>query len=164
MRKKGNFHRERSSGKGISEMKIKITKQEYELLLKVFYIADWILNAFKEGIENDRYKKLEQKILACAKDFGLENFVRWDPGFQEYDYTGEFEEKSPVMEIIEEYEGDNFWNELINRLCIRDLIEKYGEEALLEMDIRTRLEKEEELRAKYSAEFEENGRKNIKIV
>ncbi|MCL6559961.1 MAG: hypothetical protein K6U74_14440 [Firmicutes bacterium] len=42
--------------------------------------------------------------------------ARWDSSFHEYDYTGEFEEKSPVMEIVEEYEEDNFWNELINRL------------------------------------------------
>ncbi|MEW6274878.1 MAG: hypothetical protein AB1556_07160, partial [Bacillota bacterium] len=94
-------------------MEINFTKQEYELLLEVLYIADWILNAFSEDRENDRYKKLGQKILACAKEFGLGNFVRWDPDFQEYDYTREFEEKSPVMEFIEEFEEDTFWNELV---------------------------------------------------
>jgi hypothetical protein len=57
------------------------------------------------------------------------------------------------MEFIEEYEEDTFWDELTNRLCMRDLIEKYGERALSEMDRHTRFEKEEELRVKYSAEF-----------
>lgn len=158
MTKKRNFNRK------VSEMEINLSKQEYELLLEALYIADWIINAFNEGTENDRYKNLEQKILACAKDFGLDNFVRWDPSFHEYDYTREFEEKSPAIKLIEEFEEDTFWNELVNRLCIRDLIEKYGEQALLEMDMHTRFEKEEELRAKYSAEFEKNGLKNVRIT
>lgn len=98
------------------------------MLLEVLYIADWILNAHKtrEDTEIDRYKELEQKILSHVKDFGLENFVEWDPNYHEYHYTREFEERSPAMEFIEEFEDETFWDELINRLRMQDLIEKYG--------------------------------------
>jgi hypothetical protein len=135
------------------------------LLLEVLYIADWILNAHKtrEDTEIDRYKELEQKILSHVKDFGLENFVEWDPNYHEYHYTREFEERSPAMEFIEEFEDETFWDELINRLRMQDLIEKYGEQTFSEMDVHTRFEKEEGFTANYSAEFEKNWLQNVRV-
>lgn len=161
--KMGEINPERGSMK--VQVKINLNRKEYELLLEVFYIADWVLNAHKtrEDNEIDRYKEFEQKILSCAKEFGLQNFVVWDPDLSEYYYTGEFEERSPAVEFIEEFEEDTFWDELVERLSMRDLVEEYGEECVLEMNLHTRLEKLDEYRAKYLEEFEKNGLQNVKV-
>ncbi|MEW6275169.1 MAG: hypothetical protein AB1556_08665 [Bacillota bacterium] len=46
---------------------------------------------------------------------------------------------------------------------MRDLVEEYGEERVLEMDVFTRLEKMDEYRVKYLEEFEKNGLQNVKV-
>ncbi|HHW43583.1 MAG TPA: hypothetical protein GXX25_07205 [Desulfotomaculum sp.] len=147
------------------QVKINLNREEYELLLEIFYIADWVLNAYKtlEDDEIDRYKDLEQKILSRAKEFGLQNMVEWDPSMDEYQYTREFEDNTPAMEFIRDYEEDTFWDELVDRLCRRDLVQEYGEESVMEMDVLTRLEKMDRYRVKYLEEFEKNGLQNVKV-
>lgn len=164
MSKMGEINSERGGMKAV-QVKINLNREEYELLLEIFYIADWVLNAHKTrgDDEIDRYKELEQKILSYAEEFGLQNYVVWDPDLREYHYTREFEERSPAVEFIEEFEEDTFWDELVERLSMRDLVEESGEECVLEMDVHTRLEKLDEYRAKYLEEFEKNGLQNVKV-
>ena len=54
-------------------MKINITKKEYELILNVFEIAEWMMNSYKveEDSETKKYIDLQQKIFSYAKEFGL---------------------------------------------------------------------------------------------
>ncbi|SHI56314.1 hypothetical protein [Desulfofundulus thermosubterraneus] len=147
------------------QVKINLNREEYELLIEIFYIADWVLNAYKttEDDEIDRYRDLEQKILSRAKEFGLQNIVEWDPSMRVYQYTREFEENNPAMEFIEDFEEDTFWDELVERLSMRDLVEEYGEESVMEMDVFTRLEKLDKYRVKYLEEFEKNGLQNVQV-
>ena len=58
------------------------------------------------------------------------------------------EEESPVTEHIEQFENETFWDELV----------------VLEMDIHTKWEKQEEFRKKYALEFEKNGVDNLKLI
>ena len=61
-------------------MKINITKKEYRLLLDVFSISDWVMNSHKVGDtpKSEPYKKLEQKFMSYAKEFGYENLLRYE--------------------------------------------------------------------------------------
>lgn len=145
-------------------MKINFTKKEFEVLLNVVYMADWVIDAHQEG-DNDetkQYRDLEQKIFSYAKEFGLEKYVQWEAKFQNFFPTRELEDGN-AREFIEQFEDDTFWDELTDRLAKRDFIRKYGEEAISKMDVRERFEKFDEFEEKYLLEFEENGIENIKI-
>ncbi len=58
---------------------MEFTRKEYECLLDVLYIADWVMNAHKveDAPKTEAYRKLEQKIFSYAKDMGFENLVEY---------------------------------------------------------------------------------------
>jgi len=146
-------------------MKIELNQTEFRALLELVEIASWVLHAHKidEPPETEVYRKLEQKIMSQAKNFGLENLVDYDEDLKEYFPSGTFEEESPVMEFIEDFENDTFWDQMVDRLVERDMIEAEGEDAYLAMELEDRFGKEMPLREKYAEEFEANGLNNVKV-
>lgn len=145
-------------------MKINFSKKEYETLLEILYIANWVIDAFETEPKPDKqkYEDLEQKILSYAKDFGMDRLVVWDARVSEYFHSKEFDDGRP-MELIEEFEDESFWNELTHRLAERDFIETHTEEEIEKMDVWDRIRKIDEFVEKYWDEFEENGLENLRI-
>ena len=140
-------------------MKIEITKKEYRALLDIFHIADWVLHCYKdpEIPETKEYRILEQKFLVMAKEMGFENLVEFDPQMGQYFPTREYDETNLVTDCIVDYDNESFWEELIERLAMRDLILKEGNDKVMAMDDEERLVKTENLREKYATEFERYG-------
>jgi hypothetical protein len=146
-------------------MKINITKKEYRTLLEIVEIANWVLYAHKteEEPETEKYRELEQKLLSYAKEMGLKHFVKYEKKLEKYFLTKEFEDKSPFMDYIDDYNNNTFWDELVDRLSFRDLIRQEGEEKYREMSLMERFQKEDPIREKYYNEFQINGLNNIRI-
>ncbi len=147
-------------------MEINITKKEYETLLEMLEITDWILHAHKTDMpeETKPFRELEQKIFSLAKDFGYDHLVKYDPELQRFFPTKEFEDTSPALEYIEDFENESFWEDLIERLVERDLIWEMGEENYLALDPGDRIEKEGPHWKKYGDEFETHGIDRLEIV
>lgn len=114
-------------------MKIDITKKEYEILLDILYIVDWVLHSHRIGIsaETEEYRSLIQKLYSYAKDIGYEDFIEYSRTMEEYVPTVEYEETNDSMEFIEEFENDSSWEGLVERLALRDLIQQEGKDNLL---------------------------------
>lgn len=128
-------------------MKINFTKKEYQTLLEMVYVTDWILHAHLEKEtektnETKIYQELEQKILAAAQDFGMENLVACNEKSGANFLSKEFTNNHEILKHIDKFENATFWEELIERLARRDFIKTYGEEAILQMSISERFEKE----------------------
>ncbi len=148
-------------------MKVNITKKEYIKLLDVFYIADWIMHAFysEERIDTKAYRELEQKFLSLAKEYGVDDLVEKENNEELYLPTRKFEQESLAMGFIEEYEKDSYWDELIDQLSTRDIIEKHGPDAIRKTFEDEEINNEfEDLREKYSNEFEVNGIKKLRLL
>ena len=147
-------------------MKINITNKEYKTLLETLEIVDWVLHAHKTGQpeETKPFREFEQKIFSLAKDFGYDHLIKYDPELKCFFPTKEFEETSPGMEYIEDFENESFWEDLIERLVERDLIWEMGEKKYLSLDPMERIEKEETHWKKYGDEFETHGIERLEIV
>ena len=149
-------------------MKINFTKKEYQTLLKMVYVTDWILHAHVEKETDEEnatknYQELTQKILAVAQEFGMENLVACNEKSGENSFSKEFTSNNEILKFIDKYENATFWEELIERLARRDFIKSYGEEAILQMSISERFEKEMIFHQKYHKEFGDNGLNNLQI-
>ncbi len=146
-------------------MKIKISKNEYRLMLDVFAIAEWVMNSFKTGNQRDSetksYHKLEQKIMSYAEDFGLGHLVTYDRKLEEFFPTRELEDTGTYTRFIEQFEDDVFWEELGQRLALRDLINDQGLETVQNMDPLSRMKAQDEIADRYHQEFSENGIENL---
>jgi len=145
-------------------MKIHLTKKEYKALLDMLYITHAVLHGFHMDTREEtlKYWELEQKLYSFTKGFDAEDLVSYDNKYQEYMPTRKFDDETPAKKHLEEYDKEVFWDELIESLAKRDLIEKHGPE------IMQQILKDEavfnELRnykIKYSEEFEKNGIKNL---
>lgn len=148
-------------------MKIELAKEQYENLIKLVYLGNWMINAIRSDAKGDerikKYDGTEQYIFSFAKDAGLEKHIEFDKKFNRFFPTRKFEEDTDVEKYREEYDDDIFWDELIDRLARRDFIKEYGEKVIRKMDWRERIEKEHPFIEKYAKEIEENGLNNLEL-
>jgi hypothetical protein len=150
-------------------MKINFTKKQYESLIMMSQLSEWVLGILGDSIDSEKvnYKKLsldneelEKYILSFTKDFGMTDKIE----HYEDDIFLNEDESEKYQEIIEEYDDYVFWNELENRLARRDFYQTM-----------TKLEKKEseeadwlpdrfrDIEERYRKEFEENGIDRLEI-
>jgi len=146
-------------------MKIDLSKEEYQTLLELLEIAGWVLHAHEneQRPETLKYRELEQKLYSYAKELGLGCLVMYDKGLKQYFPTREFEETTPAMEFVEEFEEESFWDELVNRLAERDLARITGGKRAKGMTAEDRFRKLTLFQKRYVDEFEERGLDNLII-
>jgi hypothetical protein len=146
-------------------MKINFTKKEYRLLLDIVYLGQWMMEAHQVGEpdEDDGYEMLVQKIYSFAKDMGCEDLVVPEKKMNKFYTSRLYEDESGVHEIIDRYNDDSFWDELVNRLAERDA---RADAKALNREI-TSAQEFWELSAphesRYADEFLENGLGNLVI-
>jgi len=149
-------------------MEIKLTKEQYENLLKLVYLGNWIVNSIRSGEEDDKriekYENIAQYIYSFSREEGLERYIEFDKQVNRFFPTREFEEDTDLERYRQEYDDEVFWQELIHRLAERDFIKEYGENTIKKMNWRERLEKEQPFIEKYGEEFEESGLMNLEIL
>ena len=145
-------------------MEIDLSNEEYKSLIEMMYIADWVMNAHKteKDPSTEQYAQLEQKIYSFADQMGHPNLVQYDEKLGEY-FPAKLLEEGPVMQYVDDYDNDTFWDELVERLVERDLLREVGEAKFRRMRVEERWTAEDPLREKYDIEFEENGLENIEI-
>ncbi len=142
-------------------MKINITRKQYMELLKLVFIGSWIADSHNTTSQKRVFDEIEQYILSQWKGFAAEDEVEYDPGSGQYYYTRNFEDNSGVMEIIDQYDEDTFWESLINRLAMRDFRKHYGEDKIKAMELEKIFEAQDPFVKKYEDEILENGLENI---
>jgi hypothetical protein len=148
-------------------MKIDITRKEYRALLDILAIADWVFSSHEveEDEETEEFRSLEQKLFSYAKGFGFDHLIEYDREFERYFPTDRFDGTSKCDEIMEKFEDEVFWEELIRRLVERDLLRQAGSRKnLMNMPIEETIEKEDDLETMYRDEFEANGLEHLEIT
>jgi hypothetical protein len=105
-------------------MKILFTKSEYRTLFDMIYMAEWMLTAYDTETDpaKAKYHHLAQKIYSHAKEMGCETLVEDENN--EYFTTAAYEQKSGIHDLIDTYDSDSFWDQLVDRLTERDVEEK----------------------------------------
>jgi len=147
-------------------MQIEFTKEQFENLLKVVYLGNWMANAIHNGDKDDPINKdfenIENYIFSFAKDFGFEEYVD-DEDSKEGKYfpTNDFDEL--VREYIEDYDEDCFWDELFYRMSDRDFQRKYSHAEIAKMEMKERFEKEEPFRQKWDGEINSHGIERLEV-
>jgi hypothetical protein len=143
-------------------MKINFTKAEYRLLVEMLTVADWVMHGKYADTQNSDYQKLRNKIFSFYKEFDAKNLI--DTGFKK----DEFFETDELMNYVHQnfmdsYEEDVFWDELIHKLGLRDVINEIGVDKYNDMEMIERASKVEDVKESYATEFAQHGIKNVII-
>ena len=115
-------------------MKINLSKQQYEDLLKAVYMSNTIHELLSDAVESDeidfderadRTRDLQSYLLEFAGEFGMEELVEEFDGELLLSEEYEDEEIEPIMDAFEEY---ILHDALPNILAWRDFNRDYTEE------------------------------------
>lgn len=143
-------------------MKIEITKEQFKetILAAMFY--SWIRGglADSKGESFREYEELSNYLLKIAKENGFNDLVEEFHGaLVPSDALSNTEEK-----VMEEYDDDAFWNELVTRLGKRDFWRTVTSEEKKEIKEKDWLpERIHTLYEKYEEEFEKFGIDRLEI-
>ncbi|MCD4704521.1 hypothetical protein K8R66_00410 [bacterium] len=145
-------------------MKIDFTKKQFETLLKMVYMGDWVVNGVRTGAKDDKfikkYKELVKYIYFFARGFKLENYAD-----EELDgaWPSRELEESEVRGYINYYDEDIFWEELASRLAMRDFHRDYTMEEIKDMDFSERIENDHPYLERYWNEIDGFGLDRLEI-
>jgi len=147
-------------------MHIEMKRRDYLALLTVLEIADWVLHSYRPGDppETAAVRALEQKVLERAEEFGCGELVEYEASEQRYLLTREFDETSDAIGFLEQFENDNFWEQLSDRLVERDLVRQLGEIAFKRLDPEELDERSDPYRRLYAEEFLTHGVDRLEIL
>jgi len=146
-------------------MKIEFSKTEYRTLVEMLYLAEWVLIAHDEEPDPDkeRYYLLAQKLYASAKAMGCESLIENSKELRAFVPTQKLEELPSVREALEAYNGETFWEELIDRLVERDMNELLPTLAKEPDSPEGYGELAAPIEERYATEFSSNGVRRLKI-
>lgn len=140
------------------QMKIGLTKEQFEALLKLVYLGNWLANANRVDDKKKEYEEIEDYIFSFAKQFGFDEYVDDEEAEKGKFYpTRKFEEEIDIQELIDEYDEETFWDELIDRLGERDFYQYYSQDEIQKMTQEERFGKICEFEEKWGEEFEKYG-------
>lgn len=148
-------------------MNVEITKEEYDKLLDLLYIADTVLTGHKTEADprTAPYEKIVQKFHALAGEMGQAGKIEYDRDLGKYFPAAKLEEASEARKFLDEFADETFWHELIYRFTERDLERRIGGyEKLRSLRLEERFELETPIEEKYLEEFEEYGIERLEIV
>jgi len=138
---------------------IELTNEQYEILVKLSFIGEWVLNAQHITPEYEEEQECLNYLYSNCEKFNLREY------FNKIEDEWEMNEDTVlgIVPVIEEFSHNDFWPILISKLSERDTIEKtYSnqQQNIDEDEFDTLFEKSME---QYSNEFEQNGITNLRI-
>ena len=143
-------------------MEISLSRQQFETLLRVVYLGDWMVNAIRvAGSYIPEFEDLEQFLLSLGHRSGFDDVVEFEPALSQFFLKDEVYER--LQPYIDEYDDEAFWDGLVDRLAERDFEETHGN-AEQRMDPNERFEKLSPFVDKYEAEIERHGVERLRIA
>ena len=155
-------------------MKLQLTPKEYRRMLQMLYLADHLLNGRREDEPVGLRLKCEevlQGFLGYATQFGCADLVEEpEPGL--FNFTAAMPDEPGVSDVVNDYDEDTFWQELVTRLAGRDYERIHGRPSEPDPDgapdtDEQREEREAELKRLedgYWREFESVGVKHLELI
>ena len=151
-------------------MKINLSKKQYRQLLLMSNIANHVLGILGDMVSEEDYKELsdeamslESYLMGFAKDFQADDLVE---EFEGRVIPNETHHQEAIMPIMEDYDEENFFSTLVNRLAWRDFRRDHSEgemEAMAKKNggyFGVEIHSCEE---KYRKEFEKHGVERVEV-
>ena len=148
------------------KVSIEFMEQEYQALVEMIQIADWVINADDDNGNvggKDVYRDVRNSVLSYAMEMGMDDRFEYNVDHNEYYELREYDESGPHRKFIDEYDSQTFWEQLIDRLSERDLASPLDSQSSNGVPGQNQNERLLRIRMKYEQEFEENGIKNIRV-
>ncbi len=161
-------------------MKLELTKEQLESLVKVVYLGNWLANSWRTEDVINEFNEIESVVLKAAEENGLGEMVEHAEGDEgecaeeecschghhtheagQLVASAELEES--CEELVDFYNDNTFWDQIIYRMADRDYAIKYGDENLEKVFSDEGMAREKPFLEKYEKEFYEHGLERLEI-
>lgn len=146
-------------------MKINITKKQYWDLVRAVYMAYWMANAICAHDE-DKDKDIDDirnYIFSLKDEMGIpDGYIEYDDRIG-YHATLALDDEPTTRRLIERYDNDVFWEQLVERLGARDFRRAYTDEQIEAMTQEERFQKLMEEQIQWEEEIEAHGLERLVI-
>ncbi|MDP2630698.1 MAG: hypothetical protein Q8P56_04790 [Candidatus Uhrbacteria bacterium] len=145
-------------------MTLELTPKQYETLLNLAYLGDWMINGIRTEDERiAEYSDFMQRLFARAQETECGSLVEFDKKLNRFFPTAELEEHEDVKQYREAYDDEIFWSELIDKLSLRDFMASQEAASLATTTPGDSAKVRSDIIKKYVTEFEKNGINNVII-
>lgn len=138
---------------------IKFTKKQFQDLLILAYIGNWVINSHRGDQGINQFNELEEYLFSKTPLFGLEKFA--DDDDPEDGIPSQYFQDHYAQDHIVKFEEDTLWDQLSERMAHKQIASMYTEDQLQRMDPRERWMIHTALVKKFAEEFSENGVNNL---
>ncbi len=143
-------------------MNLELTPKQYETLLKLAYLGDWMINGIRTEDERiAEYADFMQRVYALAQETECGSLVEFDKKLNRFFSSAELEEHEDVKQYREAYDNEIFWAELIDKLALRDFMVDQSTAPLVAPTPSDSAKVRSDIIKKYVTEFEKNGIDNV---
>jgi len=142
-------------------MNITLSRDQYEKLIHLVYLGNWLVNSYRGNERLAEYDKLAEDILSFAQSAGLKDHVEFDEFEGRYYPSRKLDEE--LRAFWEDYDEDVFWNMLIDGLAERDYARQHGRESLDAMGSEEYEKKLEPFLKKYEKEIKDHGLERLEV-
>lgn len=139
---------------------IELSEEQYKNLLKLVYLGEWVSQSYAEE-PSEKILDTIDVVYKHSKNTDAKNMVEFDKKIGRHFPTAKMEEE--MLDYIDDYDDNVFWDELVDRMSEKDLIKKFGDKKVEKMSFEDRIEEEAPFIEKYENEFAENGIERLKI-
>lgn len=140
-------------------MKITLNKEQFEILMRLVFLGNWVINGERSEGRFEDYDNVENAVFSQADKFGLAELVEHDEASSTWNASRHFEDDT--LDLLDDCIEDVFWEELVRRLAWRDVLLTYGDEAVEGMTEEAKIRLESPHIEKYREEIEKNGLMNL---
>ena len=137
-------------------MKINFTKKQYKDLLKLVYLGNWMANATKIDNKIKKFNDLESYVFSFAKNFGVKELTH-NENSKRYYPSADFESDEEIQTIIEDYNEEGFWDELIGKLTDIAMTKRFSEKKIKKMSRKEYMKYYFRMEAEITKYIEEKG-------
>lgn len=140
-------------------MKLELSPDEFRKLIELAYLGEWMINAQHDPeFQDEAADAIVQRLLAAHKLPDVDRDEETGDYFMQSEWTDRLYD-----DHILDYDDHIFWDELTERLAMRDLARERGTES-------DHIDREEDLHLlrpieeRYRQEFEEHGLDQLDIT
>ncbi|TBR21538.1 hypothetical protein EPO15_10065 [bacterium] len=144
-------------------IELKLTKRQYKALLDLVYLGDWVVNGIRVA-PLAPYEDAAQRVYAMAEKAECGDLAGYDAELKKHVVYDEGEVGGRLAEFKAAYDEETFWEELVTRLCDRDLEREHGADALAKMDKDELLKLQFDAEERWDKEFREKGIDRLELV
>ena len=141
---------------------VEFTEDQYRDLLSLVFFGKWVADAEENEEHSSNLENLEQHLLASSGAKASTELVEYDKAADYYKFAPAFEEK--LLEQLDEYDDAQFWEALVSRLTMRDMLLKYSEKEIEKLSEEKGTKEVEAIQKHYFDEFDANDVDNLKLV